>query len=42
MITIVDTEVPKGIVFPHDLDPEKFLKVMSEAGFVHRFEEVDY
>lgn len=42
MITIVDTEVPKGIVFPHDLDPKKFLKVMSEAGFVHRFEEVDY
>lgn len=30
----------KGVVFPHDLDPNEFLDVMASTGFVHRFKEV--
>lgn len=30
----------KGVVFPHDLDPNEFLEEMSSTGFVHRFIEV--
>lgn len=35
-------DVPAGVIFPHDLDPNRFLDEMSATGFVHRFEEVDY
>ncbi len=30
----------KGVVFPHDLDPNEFLEVMTSTGFVHRFVEL--
>lgn len=30
----------KGVVFPHDLNPNEFLDVMASTGFVHRFKEV--
>ena len=33
---------PKGVIFPHDLDANEFLDVMTQTGFTHRFEEVDY
>jgi len=34
------TDVPKGVIFPHDLDPVYFLKLMENSGFVHRFEAI--
>jgi len=35
------TDVPKGVIFPHDLDPKYFLKVMEKSGFTHRFKVVN-
>jgi saccharopine dehydrogenase (NAD+, L-lysine-forming) len=31
---------PTGIIYPHDLDPEDFLKTMSNSGYEHKFVEV--
>ena len=33
-------EQPKGVIFPHDMDADDFLKVMSDMGFTHRFYEI--
>ena len=33
-------EQEKGIIYPHDLDPNVFLDIMTSMGFKHRFYEV--
>ena len=38
---IFDSDCPKGVIFPHDLDPNKFLQTMTNSGYEHRFYELE-
>lgn len=31
---------PKGVIFPHDMDSNSFLDVMTQMGYTHRFYEI--
>ena len=37
---LATNEQEKGIIYPHDLDPNVFLDIMASMGFKHRFYEV--
>ena len=31
---------PKGVIFPHDLNPQTFLDLMEKTGYEHKFYEM--
>jgi saccharopine dehydrogenase-like NADP-dependent oxidoreductase len=34
---LLQAEQPKGVIFPHDLNPVRFLNVMEDMGYTHRY-----
>lgn len=38
-LTLGDTELPKGIIFSDELDPDSFIKRMMDTGYPYKWEE---